>query len=123
MTQPSPAQAPSEPLPELTYQSYFRVLDAAPGASLVVFTAPGCGACRAMLRALRDLRGEVSLALYRVAAEENPGLVEELEIFHLPALFLYRDGREHGSIQAAPRPRAVWEAVEAGLARGPLPDD
>lgn len=106
----------------LTYQSYFRVLDDAPGSSLVVFTAPGCGACRAMLRALLALPATAGLRVYRVAAEENPGLVEELEIFHLPALFLYRDGEELGAVQAAPRVEALLAAVaEAEALAGSAP--
>ena len=52
------------------------------------------------------------LVVYEVNAERAGGLVEELEIFHLPALFLYQDGDLHAPIQAPLRPDALRGAIE-----------
>ncbi len=77
---------------------------------LVVITSPFCGACRAMLRAIERLpQGSVDRA-FVADAGESPGLVADLEVFHLPALFLFRDGEYHRPIQVPPR---VTELVAA----------
>ena len=104
----------------LDYFDYFRVLDACEGGALAVFTSPSCGACRAMLRALEDLGETLPVTAYRVAAEDNPGLVDELELTHLPALFLYRDGEPLGAVHAPPLPGPLLEALQEALLREPL---
>ncbi len=80
------------------------------GDVLVVITSPFCGACKAMLRAIERLpRGSVDRA-FVADAGESPGLVADLEVFHLPALFLFRDGEFHRPIEVPPR---VSELVAA----------
>lgn len=70
-----------------------------PGTSLVVFTSTGCASCR---WARRELPG-MGLAVERlcwVDAGENGGLVQRYGVFHLPSLFLVRDGQFFGALPA-----------------------
>jgi len=74
------------------------LLDAA-GATLVVFVAPDCGNCRLA----RERLPGMNLPVRRLAwidAADNRGLVERYEVFHLPSLYLVRDGVFYGAVNA-----------------------
>jgi thioredoxin 1 len=101
-------------LRRLDQSSFHHVLAATPGAGLVLFTAPACGACRRVKGLLaQPLFGD--LALFEVDAGEEMGLTREFEVFHLPALFLYRDGRYHRPVHAEAAATALRDAVDAAL--------
>lgn len=80
-----------------------------------------CGACRAYREALREL-AEGGLPCFEADAFEASGLVAELEVFHLPALFLYINGEAHASLSAAPTAGAIREAVEMARLRPADPE-
>ena len=72
------------------------VLDNRLEPTLVVYGRDRCGACRHLERLLKEdnwlaelFPGLIALS---VDLEQGAWLAEELSIFHLPALFLYRDG-------------------------------
>ena len=83
------------------------------GSAVVVFSNPGCGACRHLLRVLA---GMPELTVYTVDAQRDPGLVREFEVFHLPALFLYRDGVFHCQLHSPAEPARIRAAMHAALA-------
>lgn len=88
-----------------------------PGTALVIFTTPACGACRCLKQLFAEHRGEFSdLTLFEVDAERDLALTREFDVFHLPALFLYRDGRFHCELQAEAHPRRLREAIDAAVA-------
>lgn len=92
-----------------------RLLDF-PGTSLVIFTSIGCGSCRWLRRELPTL----SLPVERLAwidAADNAGLVERYEVFHLPALFVIRDGQFHGALHSRLRAADFIDALGAALSR------
>ena len=93
---------------------FYDVIEA-PGAALVVFGAPACGACRRAKAVASSLSGVVDRWI-EVPAERSPGLVADLEIFHLPALFLYVDGVFHAPIDAVLTPAALRGAIAAARA-------
>jgi len=96
---------------------FHHVLEARRGVSLVIFTGPACGACRALKRALAEAAERFAdLHLYEVDAQAERGLVEEFEVFHLPALFLYRDGRFHSPVHAESTPERLRAAIDTALA-------
>ena len=70
-----------------------------PGTSLLVFTGSGCASCRYA----RQKLPEMDLGLARICwidAEENGGAVARYEVFHLPAMFVVRDGQFFGTLRA-----------------------
>jgi len=95
-----------------------RLQDA--GDALLVITSPFCGACKAMLRALSTLPAQTVDRLFIADAGDAPGLVADLEVFHLPALFLYRDGDYHRPIEAPPQSAALVDALLDARAAAPL---
>lgn len=90
------------------------------GIALVAFTAAGCGGCRHLGRALRQVQAaQPGWRLYEVDAQRDAALVSEFEVFHLPTLFLFRDGEFHCELRSEARPPAIVAAVHAALRRAP----
>ncbi len=86
-----------------------------------MITAPGCGACRRLHQLLDALAADGALppvALLRVDAERAGGLLEELAVFHLPALVPVAGGGL-GAPLAVPLARAPLLAALAALAAAP----
>ncbi|WP_133862717.1 thioredoxin family protein [Pseudomonas aestiva] len=92
------------------------VLLAAPGRSLLIFTSVGCATCRLARQVLPAARLPVD-RLYWVDAERSGGLVQRYGVFHLPALFLVRDGELLGPVQAPLREPALVAAIQAADGR------
>lgn len=93
-----------------------RQLLALPGTSLVIFTSTGCASCR---WARRELPGW-ALPIDRLAwidAGDNAGLVQRYEVFHLPALFVVRDGAFHGAVHSRLRLPELIDALGSALSR------
>lgn len=95
---------------ELTDFDADQRLLAMSGVSLVVFTSVGCASCRWARQQLPGL----DLAIDRLCwidAGNNGGVVERYQVFHLPALFVVRDGKFHGALQS----RLTGNELNAGL--------
>lgn len=105
----------------LTDVDFHPTMTALPGDSLVLIGTAACGACRLFKRLARDLPDGVVARVVDVDAEKAPGLVDELEVFHLPALFLWRDGQDWAPVQSVARPDALVAALRAAAA-GPAAD-
>lgn len=99
---------------------FHHALAATRGSALVIFTGQGCSSCRAWKRLLLDYAArQPELQLFEVDAGHAQALAREFGVFHLPALFLYRDGRYHGALQSEARPEALEAAFRAALAAPP----
>ncbi|OYQ23221.1 thioredoxin [Pseudomonas mandelii] len=86
------------------------------GVSLVIFTSVGCASCRFAREQLPGL----DLAINRLCwidAGDNGGLVERYQVFHLPALFVVRDGEFFGAVQSRLTSTGLNEAVRQALSR------
>lgn len=102
-----------------------RALHVATGPVLLVVTRPGCGACRGVKAALSAVAPIEGLAVYEVDASEAPALVDELGIFHLPALWVVLDGEPVVEVRASAVPARLDVALRAALVTlpGTLPID
>jgi hypothetical protein len=76
-----------------------RYLLDAVGLSLVVFHSRTCPNCRLAREGLPRMTLPVQRLCW-VDAGDNGGLVERYEVFHLPAMFVVRDGTFYGAVQA-----------------------
>lgn len=74
-----------------------RQLLTMPGVSLVIFTGAGCSVCRWAHQALPAMSLPIDRLCW-VDAEGNGGSVQRYGVFHLPALFVVRDGQFHGAL-------------------------
>lgn len=82
-----------------------------PGVAAVLFSAPHCGACRAWKRLLPESLAGVAESLFEVDVGEATGVARHFDIFHLPAIHLYRDGRFHAELQCAAQPATIRETA------------
>lgn len=88
-----------------------------PGVSLVLFTGPACGACKRLKQVLaeqRELFADVHL--FEVDAERDMALTREFGVFHLPAMFLFRDGDYHCELHSEAQAGRLRAAIDAALA-------
>lgn len=87
-----------------------------PEVSLLVFINPGCASCRFALETLPKLDLPVDRLVW-IDAAENAGLVQRYEVFHLPALFVVRDGLFHGALHSRLRAPDLIAALGVALSR------
>ena len=112
----SPSNADETTLPALTqFDFHARLADSA-GVTLAAFVSPGCGACRHLRLVLQRLRQhEPRWRVFEIDAQAEQALVNELEVFHLPAIFLFLNGQYHCELQAEAKPLSIVSAVHAAL--------
>jgi hypothetical protein len=101
---------------ELTDFDADQRLLAMSGVSLVIFTSVGCASCRYA----REVLPGPDLAIDQLCwidAGDNGGLVERYQVFHLPALFVVRDGEFFGALHTRLTADALNEALAQALGR------
>jgi thioredoxin-like negative regulator of GroEL len=91
-------------------------LASAPGITVVLLSAPHCGACRAWKRLLPEALSDLAESFFEVDVGEATGVARYFDIFHLPTIYLYRDGRFHAELQCEARRHTIREAVSRLLA-------
>lgn len=87
------------------------------GASLVLFSAPGCGSCRVWLRLLEAFSSPLVQHCHVVDVQTATALAREYDVFHLPSLFLFVDGKFHAPLHAEATPALLAEAIRKALAQ------
>ncbi|MCU0950086.1 MAG: thioredoxin family protein [Burkholderiaceae bacterium] len=93
-----------------------RRLRVACGRVLLMFARRGCGTCRVAEARLPTLaRGRIDTLVY-LDADDCGGLLREFEVFHLPAMFLYRDGVFHAPLSTSLQPEAFAAAIDSAYA-------
>ena len=95
--------------------SYHRRLAGTPGLALVLFGGPDCGACRVAESRL-PAAAPAGISLFKVDVQQATALAQAFEVFHLPELFLYRDGHFHARLACALSPPALAAALDRALA-------
>ena len=96
--------------------NFFEVLATTHGVALVFFTAPSCGACRQLKLVLSKMVAEnATFQVFEVDAVHNGGLVNALEVFHLPAMFLYVNGYYHCVIACEALPQRIQQEIDIAL--------
>lgn len=100
-----------EPLDEF---NLYQRLAQSRGASLVLFASPTCGTCRTVERLL-PAAAPSDVRQFRVDVQQSLGLARAYEVFHLPALFLFHDGRYHARLDCEVTPAALGRAIDAAL--------
>ncbi len=103
---------PLEPLDEFNYHHH---LQAVGGEALVLFSSPTCGSCRVVEQRLPKAAPE-GVSLFKVDVQKSQGLARAHDIFHLPALLLYRNGAFHARLDCEISRSTLEQAMEAALA-------
>lgn len=95
-----------------------RFLLDARGVSLLVFHSQSCGNCRLAREKLPDMNLPVDRICW-IDAADNRGLVERYEVFHLPSLFVVRDGVFYGPANAKLESWDIGRQIALGLGSYP----
>lgn len=95
----------------LTEGSYHARLAASSGIGIVLFSAPHCGSCRTWKRLLPDAVSGLADNLFEVDVSEATGVARYFGIFHLPTVYLYRDGQFHAELQCEARPDLIRQTA------------
>lgn len=98
--------------------SYHARLAATPGIALVLFSSPDCGTCRVVEKRLPEAV-PAHAALFKVDVQRATALARAFDIFHLPDLFLYRDGHFHARLNCEIAAPALAAAVARALGAPP----
>ncbi|EJM01270.1 hypothetical protein PMI18_02641 [Pseudomonas sp. GM102] len=101
---------------ELTDFDADQRLLAMSGISLVIFTSIGCASCRFAREQLPTLDLAIDQLCW-IDAGNNGGAVERYQVFHLPALFVVRDGEFFGALKSRLTSAEINAAVGLALSR------
>jgi len=97
---------------------FHQSMEATRGISIVMFTSAGCSSCRAWKTILQEFGHErPGINLFEVDAGHAQALAREFAVFHLPALFVYKDGQYHAAMQCEARRDVIEKTLAALLAR------
>lgn len=99
-------------------QVRFETAAAAPGVTVIDFTAAWCPPCRVLGSVLGVLAGEYAgrARFVAVDVDAEPAIAERFGVRAMPTVVLWRDGREVGRLVGS-RPRAfVAGMVDRALA-------
>ena len=102
-------------LVELTEFDFHPRIAHSKGVSLVMFSGPDCGSCRRLETLLPRLAAGRAAHLYKVDVQTSTALAREYEVFHLPSLFLFVDGRFHAPLHAEPMQEKFSAALDSAL--------
>lgn len=106
--------------PQLDQFEFHHRLAQTPGLTIVIFTSHGCSSCKAWKHLLADYRRRhLETHVFEVDAERDLALTREFAVFHLPALFLYVNGRYHCALQCKARMEQLEAAVATAIAAAP----
>jgi len=101
---------------------FHQRIAAVAGTAVVLFTSPHCGACRAWKRLLPTALSGLADAWLEVDAGEATGVARYYGIFHLPTVYLYRDGQFHAELQCEARADSIRQTA-AALLSAPAHDE
>ena len=105
---------------KLDEHQFYPTLAATAGVSLVFFSKHGCGSCAKWKMLLTDyLKQKPDIHIFEIDAEQNMALVNEYELFHMPALFLFQDGEFHCELQSEAALPSLDAAIAHALSQPP----
>lgn len=107
----SPDGDPLRTFLPLSEGDFHARLAAHSGIAVVLFSAPHCGACRTWKRLLPAALSDVVDTFFEVDVSEATGVARYFDIFHLPTIYIYRDGRFHAQLECPACREAVRETA------------
>ena len=95
---------------------FHQTLETTPGISIVFFSSKECLSCRYWEQLLAQFcKKHPDVNVFKIDAGLDQALTEEFDVFHLPSLFLYNNGKYHCALQSEARLDALEEAIKHSL--------
>lgn len=113
---------------ELDEFTFFSELEGSSGIALVFFTGPHCASCHHLKNLLNSefsqfakhfSKSNLSFKAFEIKADKASALVNEFGVFHLPSMFLYKDGVFHCELHAEALTIKLIDAIEVALSKAP----
>lgn len=95
----------------LTEGDYHARIARTSGHAVVLFTHVHCGSCHIWKRLLPQALSASVQHFFEVDVALDTGAAHYFGIFHLPTIYLYRNGQFHAELQCAARTDAIQRAV------------
>jgi len=107
---------------ELDEFNFHPVISENTGIALVFFTGPHCASCHHLRDLLNKEKQQFSdhfleFIAFEIKADKAAALVNEFNVFHLPTMFLYRNGQFHCELNAQAHPQKIIDAIELALTK------
>ena len=97
----------------LTQFNFYPEIEETKGLCLVYFSAYACSSCKHLTLILAQLADSHSdLSIFKVDAQQDQALIKEYEVFHLPALFLFKDGQYHAELECESRADSILSCIK-----------
>lgn len=98
----------------LTQFNFYPEIEETQGLSLVYFSAHACSSCKHLTLILTQLaETQPDLSIFKVDAQQDQALIKEYEVFHLPALFLFKAGQYHAELQCEARSSSILSCINS----------
>lgn len=95
---------------------FHQTLESTQGISIVFFSSKECLSCRYWEQLLEQFcKKHSDINVFKVDAGRDQALTEEFDVFHLPSLFLYRNGKYHSALQSEARLSDLEAAITKAL--------
>jgi len=106
---------------ELDEFTFFETIEDSKGIIMVFFTGPHCASCHHLKNLLNTEskqflehfnQSSIEFNAYEIKADKAAALVNEFGVFHLPSMYLYKNGNYHCQLQAEATPSKLIEAID-----------
>ena len=113
---------------ELDEFSFFSEVEKNKGIVMVFFTGPHCASCHHLKNLLNSehkqftqhfLKSNIDLSVYEIKADKAAALVNQFEVFHLPSMYLYKEGKFHCELHSEAIPNKLIDAIDLALTKDP----
>lgn len=95
------------------FSSFSDLISSSDTPVLVDFYATWCGPCQLMARILEEVKGQLGdrLKIVKIDSDKYPDLAKEYQIYALPTLILFKQGKQVEKIEGVLQTEALKQKL------------